>query len=43
VSVTRVPADGREHDLGSSYRPGDVVTMYGGKRVEVLNPTPRAG
>ena len=23
---------------GSSYRPGDVVTMYGGKRVEVLNP-----
>jgi leucyl aminopeptidase len=22
---------------GSSYRPGDVVTMYGGKRVEVLN------
>jgi len=23
---------------GSSYRPGDVVTMYGGRRVEVLNP-----
>ncbi len=23
---------------GSSYRPGDVITMYGGKRVEVLNP-----
>jgi leucyl aminopeptidase len=23
---------------GSAYRPGDVVTMYGGKRVEVLNP-----
>jgi leucyl aminopeptidase len=23
---------------GSSYRPGDVVSMYGGKRVEVLNP-----
>jgi leucyl aminopeptidase len=23
---------------GSSYRPGDVVTMYGGTRVEVLNP-----
>jgi leucyl aminopeptidase len=23
---------------GTSYRPGDVVTMYGGKRVEVLNP-----
>jgi leucyl aminopeptidase len=22
---------------GSAYRPGDVVTMYGGKRVEVLN------
>ncbi|MFC7546252.1 leucyl aminopeptidase [Plantactinospora sp. GCM10030261] len=22
---------------GTSYRPGDVVTMYGGKRVEVLN------
>ncbi|MFB9236186.1 leucyl aminopeptidase [Plantactinospora siamensis] len=22
---------------GSSYRPGDVITMYGGKRVEVLN------
>ncbi len=23
---------------GTAYRPGDVVTMYGGKRVEVLNP-----
>jgi leucyl aminopeptidase len=23
---------------GSSYRPGDVVTMYGGRKVEVLNP-----
>jgi leucyl aminopeptidase len=23
---------------GSAYRPGDVVTMYGGKKVEVLNP-----
>src|SRR6185369_6900768 len=23
---------------GSSYRPGDVITMYGGKRVEILNP-----
>jgi leucyl aminopeptidase len=22
---------------GSAYRPGDIVTMYGGKRVEVLN------
>jgi leucyl aminopeptidase len=22
---------------GSAYRPGDVITMYGGKRVEVLN------
>src|SRR6185369_13091134 len=22
---------------GTAYRPGDVVTMYGGKRVEVLN------
>ena len=23
---------------GTSYRPGDVVTMYGGTRVEILNP-----
>jgi leucyl aminopeptidase len=23
---------------GTAYRPGDVITMYGGKRVEVLNP-----
>jgi leucyl aminopeptidase len=23
---------------GSAYRPGDVITMYGGKRVEIFNP-----
>jgi leucyl aminopeptidase len=23
---------------GTAYRPGDVITMYGGRRVEVLNP-----
>mgnify|MGYP003694746993 CR=1 FL=1 len=28
---------------GPAYRPGDVVTMYGGKRVEVAqHRTPRA-
>jgi leucyl aminopeptidase len=38
VSVTAYLPMAENMISGSSYRPGDVVTMYGGKRVEVLNP-----
>jgi leucyl aminopeptidase len=37
VSVTAYLPMAENMISGSAYRPGDVVTMYGGKRVEVLN------
>jgi leucyl aminopeptidase len=37
VAVTAYVPMAENMPSGSSYRPGDVVTMYGGKRVEVLN------
>jgi leucyl aminopeptidase len=37
VAVTAYVPMAENMISGSSYRPGDVVTMYGGKRVEVLN------
>jgi leucyl aminopeptidase len=37
VAVTAYVPMAENMPSGSAYRPGDVVTMYGGKRVEVLN------
>jgi leucyl aminopeptidase len=37
VAVTAYLPMAENMPSGSSYRPGDVVTMYNGKRVEVLN------
>jgi leucyl aminopeptidase len=37
VRVTAYVPMAENMPSGSAYRPGDVVTMYGGKRVEVLN------
>ena len=37
VSVTAYIPMAENMISGTAYRPGDVVTMYGGKRVEVLN------
>jgi len=37
VSVTAYVPMAENMPSGSSYRPGDVVTMYGGTKVEVLN------
>jgi leucyl aminopeptidase len=37
VKVTAYVPMAENMPSGSAYRPGDVVTMYGGKRVEVLN------
>lgn len=37
VTVTAYVPMAENMPSGSSYRPGDVVTMYGGKKVEVLN------
>jgi leucyl aminopeptidase len=37
VAVTAYVPIAENMPSGAAYRPGDVVTMYGGKRVEVLN------
>jgi leucyl aminopeptidase len=37
VNVTAYVPMAENMPSGSAYRPGDVVTMYGGKKVEVLN------
>jgi leucyl aminopeptidase len=37
VKVTAYVPMAENMPSGSAYRPGDVVTMYGGKKVEVLN------
>jgi leucyl aminopeptidase len=37
ISITAYVPMAENMLSGSSYRPGDVVTMYGGKKVEVLN------
>ena len=37
VAVTAYMPMAENMISGTAYRPGDVVTMYGGKRVEVLN------
>jgi leucyl aminopeptidase len=37
VAVTAYVPIAENMPSGSAYRPGDVVTMYGGKKVEVLN------
>ncbi|GAA2529215.1 leucyl aminopeptidase [Pilimelia columellifera] len=37
VAVTAYIPMAENMPSGTAYRPGDVVTMYGGKRVEVLN------
>jgi leucyl aminopeptidase len=37
VAVTAYVPMAENMPSGTAYRPGDVVTMYGGKRVEVLN------
>ena len=37
VAVTAYLPMAENMPSGTAYRPGDVVTMYGGKRVEVLN------
>jgi leucyl aminopeptidase len=37
VAVTGYLAMAENMPSGTAYRPGDVVTMFGGKRVEVLN------
>ncbi len=37
LEVTTYAADGREHGRPASMRPGDVITMYGGTTVEIMN------